>query len=94
MTNRITLTLSLALLGFTFNLLGQSIKSPEEYLGYPLGDQFTFHLQAVDYFKYVAEGSPYVQYVPYGASYEGRPLGVAFVSSKENLENLEFLRKR
>ncbi len=93
MTNRITLTLSLALLGFTFNLLGQSIKSPEEYLGYPLGDQFTFHLQAVDYFKYVAEGSPYVQYVPYGASYEGRPLGVAFVSSKENLENLEFLRK-
>jgi len=91
MTTR--LTISLALLGFTFTIVAQSIKSPEDFLGYPLGDQFTFHQQAVDYFEYIGKTSPNVQYKTYGRTYEGRPLGVAFVSSEENLENLELLRK-
>jgi hypothetical protein len=89
----IRFTLSLALLGFTFTLVAQSIKSPDDYLGYRLGDQFTFHQQVIDYFNYVSETSPLVQYLPYGKTYEDRPLGVAFVSSEENLDNLELLRK-
>jgi len=91
MTTR--LTISLALLVFTFTIVAQSIKSPEDFLGYPLGDQFTFHQQAVDYFEYAGKTSPNVQYKTYGRTYEGRTLGVAFVSSEENLENLELLRK-
>lgn len=91
MTNR--LTFSLALLGFTIVTVAQPVKSPDEYFGYQLGDQFTFHQQAVDYFEYVGETSPNVQYMTYGQTYEGRQLGVAFVSSEENLRNLDLIRK-
>ncbi len=86
-------TISLALLGFTCTIPAQSIQSPDDYLGYPLGDQFTFHQQVVDYFQYAGKTSPYVQYKTYGQTYEGRTLGVAFISSEENLQNLELYRK-
>lgn len=72
----------------------RDIKSPEEYLGYKPGSTFTFHHQASAYFKYVADNSPNVLYYSYGHTYEGRELGVCFVSSSENLENLETLRKK
>jgi len=71
----------------------QTIKSPDEFLGYELGTQFTYHHRAVDYFKYVAENSPLAEYREYGTSYEGRPLGVCFISSADNLANLEIYRK-
>jgi hypothetical protein len=71
----------------------QTIKSPDEFLGYELGTQFTYHHRAVEYFKYVSENSPLVIYREYGTSYEGRPLGVCFVSSEANLSNFEVYRK-
>jgi hypothetical protein len=85
---------------FLFNLLitsfllnSQTIKSPDEFLGYELGTQFTYHQRAVDYFKYIASVSPLSKYVSYGITYEGRQLGVCFVSTEENLHNLEEFRK-
>lgn len=77
----------------TFNAVCQHVKSPDEYLGYKLGSTFTFHHQALDYVKYVAATSSNVIYQTYGKTYEGRELGVCFVSSPENLANLEELRK-
>jgi Zinc carboxypeptidase len=74
-------------------LQSQTIKSPDEFLGYELGTQFTYHHRAVDYFKYIAENSPLAKYKQYGTSYEGRPLGVCFVSSAENLAKLDEYRK-
>jgi hypothetical protein len=71
----------------------QTIKSPDEFLGYELGTQFTYHHRAVEYFKYIAEISPLAEYREYGTTNEGRPLGVCFISSKENLANLEEYRK-
>ncbi|MCX6261334.1 MAG: M14 family zinc carboxypeptidase, partial [Bacteroidia bacterium] len=76
-----------------FNCNSQTIKSPDEFLGYELGTQFTFHQRAVDYFRYVAESSPLAEYREYGVTYEGRVLGVCIVSSEENLSNLEEYRK-
>jgi hypothetical protein len=73
--------------------VAQQIQSPDEFLGYELGTQFTFHHKAVEYFKYVAEQSPEVEYREYGTTYEGRPLGVCLISSEENLKNLEEYRK-
>ena len=75
------------------NCNSQTIKSPDEFLGYELGTQFTFHHRAVDYFRYVAESSPQAEYREYGVTYEGRVLGVCIVSSVENLSNLEEYRK-
>jgi len=79
------------LTGFAIN--AQPVKSPDEFLGYELGTQFTFQQRAVDYFKYVADASPLADYVSYGTTYEGRSLGVCFVSSEENLRNIEEFRK-
>jgi hypothetical protein len=78
---------------FIQNISSQNIKSPAEFLGYELGTQFTFHHRAIEYFKYVADSSPLVEYRSYGSTYEGRPLGVCIISSEENLKNLEELRK-
>ncbi len=71
----------------------QTIKSPDEFLGYDLGTQFTFHHKAVEYFKYIAGISPMAVYREYGTTYEGRTLGVCFVSTEENLSKLEEYRK-
>jgi hypothetical protein len=88
-------TLLAIILSAIFNpqLNSQIIKSPDEFLGYELGTRFTFHYMAVEYFKYVSEASARVQYTEYGKTYEGRTLGVCFISSEENLSSLEELRK-
>lgn len=71
----------------------QIVKTPDEFLGYELGSQFTYQYKAVEYFKYVASVSPNAKYREYGMTNEGRQLGVCFVSSEENLANLEEFRK-
>jgi hypothetical protein len=78
---------------FISALQSQTIKSPGEFLGYEPGTQFTWHSRAVEYFKYIADNSPLAVYREYGMSYEGRPLGVCFVSTEENLARLEEYRK-
>ena len=72
---------------------GQSLKSPDEFLGYELGTQFTYHYKAVEYFKYIADNSTKVRYESYGVTNEGRILGVCIVSSEDNIKNLDELRK-
>lgn len=85
--------LTVMLLGlFCFSAYAQDIKSPDEFLGYKLGSQFTYHHIMADYFNYVAESSPKVVLVNYGNSIEGRPLLVVFVSSEENINKLETIR--
>ena len=52
---------------FTLLILALSIievgisqtKSPDEFLGYELGDQFTRHFQVMNYFNHVAESGKY-----------------------------------
>ncbi|MRR23350.1 zinc carboxypeptidase, partial [bacterium] len=83
---------SLAAVAITLTLSSQEIMSPEQYLGYKPGKQFTLQHMLTSYFRYVAETSPYAEYVPYGETWEGRPLGVCIVSSPENLAKLELIR--
>lgn len=89
---RFFFVLALAVLP-TFHAISQQVKTPDEFLGYKLGSTFTFHHQALEYVKYVAGVSPNAIYQSYGKTYEGRELGVVFLSSPENLASLEELRK-
>ncbi|TDB64427.1 M14 family zinc carboxypeptidase [Arundinibacter roseus] len=67
--------------------------TPDSFLGYPLGSRFTFHATILDYVKTLAEKNPSkVKLIPYGSTYEGRPLMVAVVASPENLARLETIR--
>jgi hypothetical protein len=70
------------------------LKSPEDFLGYKIGTHFTPHWKVVNYFNHVAASSPaLVKLQSYGNTNEGRPLVVAFVSTAENIQNLENIRK-
>ena len=75
-----------------YTLQAQDIKSPQEFLGYDLGTHFTPHYQVTNYIKHVAENSDQVQLQKYGESYEGNSLILAYLSSKENMKQLDSLR--
>lgn len=68
------------------------IQSPSEFLGYELGSQWTPHYRVMDYFWHVAENSSAVEAQPYGKTYEGRELMIAFVSDEKNIDRLEEIR--
>ncbi len=88
---KITLLLVLLLnLQFVFS---QNLQTPEEFLGYEVGTQFTRHATVVNYFESIAEASEMVEYHTYGKTNEGRPLTYAIISSPENLKNIEQIRK-
>lgn len=70
----------------------QTIDSPSDFLGYPIGTKFTYHHKVVDYFQYVANKSDKVQLYEYGQTYERRELKVAYISSPENLKKLDEIR--
>jgi len=69
------------------------LQSPETFLGYEIGSQFSRHADVVDYFEHVAENSNMVTYTTYGKTNERRPLTYAIVSTPENLANIETIRK-
>ncbi len=68
------------------------LQSPKDFLGYELGEAFSRHHQVVDYFQHVAQSSELVELEQYGKTYENRPLYLAYVSTPENLANLEEIR--
>ena len=70
------------------------LQSPAQFLGYPLGKQFTTHSRILDYVQYLAAQAPNRMKVqPYGETYEGRPLVLAYVASDQNLPRLEQIRE-
>ena len=90
---KIYIALFLTLNAITFSI-AQNLQSPKDFLGYELGTQFSRHHQVVDYFKHVALQMPsQVQLEKYGETNERRPLYVAYVSSEENIKNLETIRQ-
>lgn len=79
---------------FTFSaIISQTLKSPAEFLGYELGTKFTRHHKVVDYFLYVSQNYGSVQLEKYGETNEQRPLYVSYISSEENIKNLEQIRQ-
>ncbi|MBP7272745.1 MAG: zinc carboxypeptidase [Saprospiraceae bacterium] len=69
------------------------IQSPNEFLPHKLGDNFTPHHLLVDYFEYVDANSDAVQLQRYGYTKQTRPLLLAAISTKANMQNLETIRK-
>ena len=78
---------------FVFSILfAGDLKSPGEFLGYNLGDQFTYHHRVVSYVEHVVASRSNVTLQHYGKTYEQRPLLVAIISSPENMANLDQIR--
>ena len=87
-------SLHFILLFVFLSLHSQDLKSPSEFLGYTLGSEFTRHYEVMDYYTYLAENaSDRVKLIRYGTTNERRPLVLAFVSSPDNISNLEAIRE-
>lgn len=81
-------------LSISISSFSQTIPSPDDFLGYEIGTQFSRHHQVVDYFKAVAKSVPnQVVIEKYGETYERRPLHLAYISSAENIRNLDAIRE-
>ncbi len=77
----------------TASIFSQKIQSPSEFLGYEIGSRFTRHHKVVEYFKYVSNTLSNVKLEKYGETNEHRPLYLSYISSDENITNLENIRK-
>ena len=68
------------------------VQSPEKFLGYELGEQWTPHYKVMNYFQHVAEQSPLVTFQQYGSTNEGRELAIVKVTTEDNHGRLEQIR--
>ncbi|MEO8712112.1 MAG: M14 family metallopeptidase [Parafilimonas sp.] len=76
------------------SLSAQNIPSPKQFLGYELGEHFTPSYKIVNYFNAVAQAAPSMVAVQkYGETNEGRDMIVAFISSAQNIQNLDNIRQ-
>lgn len=83
-----------ALFALLFFQMNAQVITPESFLGYKPGNRYTPHHTLIAYFKSVAEkNNERVLLTQYGTSYEGRPLITVFISTAENIANLENIRK-
>ncbi|WP_317236519.1 M14 family zinc carboxypeptidase [Allomuricauda sp. F6463D] len=71
-----------------------NIPSPEEFLGYPIGDSHTRHDQVVAYLTKLAELSDRATMTEYGKTNEGRKLFILTITSPENHRNLSNIKKK
>jgi len=77
--------------GVTFD---ENIPSPQEFLGYPIGDFHTRHDRVVAYFRRLAEVTDRAAFQIIGYTNEHRPQIVLTLSSEDNHANLEAIRQR
>ncbi len=71
----------------------ESIQTPEEYLGYQIGEWHISHDQLLAYSKYLSSASKRVKLKEYARSHENRALINLIYTSEENQDNIEKLRE-
>src|SRR6266496_1432238 len=69
------------------------IPTPDEYLGYKLGERFTPHARIVDYFNELTKRSTLITVQQFGETYEHRPLILAVITSPKNRTALQTIRQ-
>lgn len=71
----------------------QEIPEPQEVLGYVPGEWHVTHDLLLNYMRELAKSSSRISIENRGTTYEGRPLILLTITSKENHQNLEEIRK-
>ncbi|TAI49364.1 M14 metallopeptidase family protein [Flagellimonas allohymeniacidonis] len=77
-----------------FHPFDSNIPSPEEFLGYGIGERHTRHDLIVNYLTKLGELSDRASIYEYGRTHEGRKLVILTVTSPQNLQNLENLKNQ
>ncbi|MFW5761180.1 MAG: M14 metallopeptidase family protein [Cyclobacteriaceae bacterium] len=68
------------------------VLKPAEYFGFEVGEWHLNHELISGYLKTLAASSDRVQMIQYGKSYEQRPLHLLYISSPENINNLDKIK--
>ncbi|NNL01403.1 MAG: zinc carboxypeptidase, partial [Eudoraea sp.] len=77
-----------------FHPFNSNIPSPEEFLGYEIGERHTRHDLIVAYLNKLAELSDRASIYEYGQTHEGRKLVILTITTPDNLANLESIKER
>ena len=77
----------------TYQPFEQGIPSPEEFLGYPIGDFHTRHDRIVSYLGELARVSDRAELIEYGRTHEGRPLVMLVIGRPDRLNRLGEIQK-
>ncbi|WP_297706314.1 M14 metallopeptidase family protein [uncultured Eudoraea sp.] len=77
-----------------YHPFNSNIPSPEEFLGYAIGERHTRHDLIVAYLEKLAELSDRASIHEYGSTYEGRKLLILTITTPDNLANLESIKER
>lgn len=77
---------------FFYQVYAQSILAPSAYFQH-YGKQHTYHHRVVEYIKYLDAQSDKITIEQIGSSYQDRPMYLIYVSSTENLKNIETIRQ-
>ncbi len=70
------------------------IPKPQDVLGYIPGEWHASHDQILNYMRALAKASPRINLEDRGRTFEGRPLILLTITSEENHQNLEEIRKQ
>lgn len=68
------------------------VPTPDEFLGYKIGERFTAYSRILDYFDELAKRSKLITVERFGETYEHRPLVLAVITSPKNREALNTIR--
>lgn len=77
-----------------FHPFNTEIPSPEEFLGYGIGERHTRHDLIVSYLTKLAEVSDRASISEYGKTHEGRKLVMLTISTPENLKNIASIKEQ
>ncbi|WP_422081112.1 M14 family zinc carboxypeptidase [Ulvibacterium sp.] len=77
-----------------FHPFATDIPTPQEFLGYGIGEHHTRHDLIVAYLQKLAEVSDRASLQEYGKTHEGRKLVILTVTSPENFSNLTTLKQQ
>lgn len=70
-----------------------AVPTPDEFLGYTLGERFTPHARILDYFNELTKRSDLITLRQIGETYEHRPLVLATITSPKNRAALDDIRR-
>lgn len=69
--------------------------TPESFLGYKIGTQFTPQYKVTDYFEALAKAFPkQVKFTIYGKTYEGRDLILVYIGNEKTIASLSEIQKK
>lgn len=69
------------------------VPSPKDFLGYELGEEYTFHYQVMAYFERLAELSDKITFHQYAQTYENRSINYVIITSEENQNRIDEIRE-